>query len=520
MAKMAADKETKPTDPLFKGEWSNRRCIDIALSKAFPTSVKDTNIQKNIITRYFNFYLGGKPQKGLSAADLAFAVISIMPQHENNEEFIWENHHYKEDGTMFFLTPEDKLKAEVGKIDIGVESNKKSKIPQHEVKEEKVFPEKLFRTNNELKPQFVNDYVEEDEDLNHSFGSGYENMDDLHDMDDLYENMDDFYENMVDNSIRMSSPKKFFKPPEKPSTSTYQSGAQKPCPIKFPENIKWYSRAPKNKEMEQNKPTYGPVENSAFVASCNKLLDQWEKSQKARIILKYFFGIAALILMRATTKKYTHLVNTFASYKFLSTIAFTTGYLKYSVPHKKCVKNSYRIFNKKDGNIPVMFAKIVINSFHIDALRRENILLQKLNILKLTILSHTADYGFGLLTMLQNIKSKVDSFDINQIIEVTYYDRTAESWKRLHNFWNTYMLSTSKEATHHWARIISPEFFKDLSCSSNFELSVILGVFIENLTNSSEVWQSAWAKSGDDETYMELMKIGKLMYQEYRQTRA
>ncbi|KAJ2944693.1 hypothetical protein O0L34_g4050 [Tuta absoluta] len=504
-----------PEDPLFKGEWSNQRCIDIALSKAFPTSVKDINVQKNIITRYFNFYLGGKPQKGLSAADLAFAVIAIMPQHENTEEFIWEGHHFKDNGTMFFLTPEDKLKAEVGKINIERESNKKSKTQQPEIIDEKFAIKNEFQKYFELKQQFVNDDANEDADLDHSSVSSGE---DFGNMDSLYQNMNDFFEDMDDDddSIRMSSPlERSFKSPDKPSTSTYRSGPQEPCPIKFPENVTWYSRAPRKKEMEPNKPSYGPVENSAFVASCNKLLEQWETNERARTILKYFFGIAALILMRATTKKYTHLVNTFGSYKFLSTISFITGYLKYSVPHKRCVKNSYRIFNKKDGNVPVMFAKIVVNSFHIDALRRIKRVPKNLNILKLTILSHTADYGFGLLAMLENIKSKVNPFDINKIMKVTYYQRTAESWNRLHTFWNTFMLATSKQATHHWARIISSDFFKDLSCSSNFELSVILGVFIENLTNSSDIWQSAWVKSGDDENFKALLKTGKLMYKEY-----
>ncbi|CAH2244869.1 jg23078 [Pararge aegeria aegeria] len=98
------------------GKWSDTKCLLIASQESFPAIVRDPKVQKNIISRYLNFYLGGKIQKGLTARDLAFAVISILPISLDSEEFIWTKSEYSDDGKLFFLTPEDKLKYEIDTV--------------------------------------------------------------------------------------------------------------------------------------------------------------------------------------------------------------------------------------------------------------------------------------------------------------------------------------------------------------------------------------------------------------------
>ncbi|XP_049878162.1 uncharacterized protein LOC126375272 [Pectinophora gossypiella] len=486
--------------PPVEGLWSDDKCVEIANRDHFPAAVKDIGVQKSIIDRFLNFYLKGKPHKGLSVTDVTFAVISIMPLCDSTEQFIFQPSQYKDNGTLFFLTPEDKLKDAVD--DIQVKDCDNYTEPE------------LIKTEGQINKRIDTVEVEKNDEIH---------VDKPHDqsekiVDDakftVRENNDCNAE-YLKNTPRDKHTDNVNHNHQQETKQGATEGTGKEYIPKLPLDMIRYKKVSKPLAPEEIRPQYGPLENAAFIISCNKLLDEWDTNQKARIILKYFFGIVALILMRTTTKKYKHLVNTFGGNKFLTTIYFTENYINYSVPHKKCFKNCYRVFSKRDGNIPVMFAKIVNGSFYFDALQRENLssetFIWNLNIFKLGLLAHTADYGFGLVGMVQNLHGQLGN--INSVVEVTYCAETAESWCRMKNFIDTYMTSASHVATYRWARVISTQYFKDISCSTNYELSVILAVFTEKATKSSDIWKSSWVQNGENlET---LKRMGLDMYEKF-----
>ncbi|XP_047537042.1 uncharacterized protein LOC125071033 [Vanessa atalanta] len=462
-------------------EWSDNMCIRISLEDSFPAIVRDKTIQKGIINRFLNFYLSGKVQKGLNARDIIFAVISIIPYSLKTEELIWNDNEFSDDGKLFFLTPDDKLKTDINSIltqrlkikDDQLEKNNnitdnETKISENSITELKLENEKCTDCNTPDIPDQVSDAVhDEKSSLNESYNINEDASEDIG-----------------------------------------------PSPL---DTLGWFRKKPINKQpisIEANE--YGSAENAAFCISCNKLLDLWNSDIRARIYLKYFFGFAALSLMRTVAKSYHHVIKMFQN-TFPRTVSFTADLIKYSPPSNACVTTSFKTFRRVERQTQIMFAKLVINSFLLNYKLSKEIEILDIsdtggvrNMLRITVLSHLSHYGMELINMLQEIASRTC---FSRAFKSLYSEETAFSWNKVNNFFKKYMYESARQRTFHWAPIIDRKQFKYLSCENNFELAVVTAVFVEKLSFNEGIWNARWVKSGKNlETYK---KLGLKMYEDY-----
>ncbi|XP_034834175.1 uncharacterized protein [Maniola hyperantus] len=465
-----------PHPPEIK-EWSDIRCLKIASQDQFPAAVKDLKVQRNIISRYLNFYLGGKIQKGLNARDLTLAVVAIMPISSSSEEFIWPESEYGENGNLFFLTPHDKLKYDLSKV-------------------------------------FEKRAVEKDPEDDNSNG---EEVDNQADTDvDAYMNKEDITNNNSDtdhdseNEEETSSNKETTHEThdQRNGTSTSRPSSSKPVPSITA--LQWYRpKRPPINVTPSEETTYGPVENANFCTACNRLLEAWDHNVTARISLKYFFAMAALFVMRAKAKTFHNLT------KYFSKRIFNNYFLRelnhYTPPHRGFLKKSWKAFRETDTRNQVMFAKLVITSL-MHPTRLSN--FEKQNIIKYAVLSHIAYFGMGIINMLQQLAIFTDS-EFKILFKSLYSEETAASWNRVNDFFKKYLNKEAKQYTIHWAGVIESESVKQLSCSNNYELAVVIAVFVEKLTNNSGVWQSAWVGKGS--RLDKCKQLGCKLYNDYQE---
>ncbi|XP_039758097.1 uncharacterized protein LOC120632319 isoform X2 [Pararge aegeria] len=452
------------------GKWSDTKCLLIASQESFPAIVRDPKVQKNIISRYLNFYLGGKIQKGLTARDLAFAVISILPISLDSEEFIWTKSEYSDDGKLFFLTPEDKLKYEIDTV----------------VNKRTIFKNEEQSLNDEAdaeEEQNIN-RIDLNKEANNSPDKTYDTDEGADKKSHLIKPFDNHENDMTNNR---TSPK---------------------C-IPFVEDLQWYrlKHDIRTSLIPANEQKYGPVENAAFCIYFNSLLDTWDTNVSSRITLKHFFGLVALFVMRGKAKTFHNLTRYFST-KF--NIEFFTEVKCYTAPHKGFVKKSWKTFRESDYRTQIMFAKLVIISLlHPNRLSKYG----KNNIIKFAILSHTAYCRMGIINMLQQLAS-VNNAEFETFFKALYCEETAASWGRVNEFFKKYLNKEAKQHTFHWAGCIESDAFQDLSCSNNFKLAVVVAVFIEKITSNAGVWQSAWVCKGTD---LESCKqLGYKIYDDYR----
>lgn len=494
---MSTDRKDTPIT-LTWGETSLR---DIAFKEYFPAAVKDLSVQKDVVTRFLNFYFGRRVQKGLGVEDLVFAVLSILPQSPYNESIVWADDVYKDDGKAFFLSAEAKLA-----YDIKTVTNKSNN--EQSTEEMKETSQRNCIDNDEDTPNISNDI--EDFNLNILF-----------DLDDDNYNIDELSTGDKNTRERDETGRNNEQHSHEPNFDVQDNTVSKETVDEFeikhnidefikdiPKDIKFI---PKPIQKENNILYYGPVENAAFSAWCNNMLSNWDTDSKSRAVLKSFFAVVAFVLMRATTKSYKHLFSSFHSEKFLRLLrhCINCGLKTYSPPHKRCLKGSYRTFRRRDGRTPTMFAKLVI-------LGISNTLNKYMKYVILNgLLNYTADYGFNLIRMLRTVCIETVDGDVTQVMESTLCGETEASWKKVAAFLKEYCTgSSSKEyiLSYRWARVLDGRFFKDLSCQQNYELAVILTVFVEKITGDSGVWQSAWVENDELEKYREM---GNKLYERF-----
>lgn len=450
-------------------EWSDDMCLRIALEDSFPIKVKELSVQKDIINRFLNFYLSGKVQKGLSARDIIFAVISIMPCTNESEKLIWDNHHYSEDGTLFFLTPESQLRNEIKSVLMKRETNfTEDKLKNQEVHNEQINLTKVF-----VRELITNDSRCETNDIDVSLDT--DKMDEKVVPDKTSKDFTDdpkFQTNDVGNLL---------------NTDETDENVQSLPLVK----LIWFRKKPLYKaKMNTQTIKYDPVNNAAFCTSCNKLLDKWDTNTDARIDLKYFFGIVALSLMRSIVKSYEHVMQMFMS-TFPDRFAHTRKFIIYSPPCAMCVRKTFKTFRKVDRKIQIMFAKLVINS---STKKHEKFYPPRMNIFDATILAPSSNYGMELINMIQEVACLSGSNSLK--FEAFRLEETAVSWNRIDKFLKKYLYESTYQSTCFWARVIDTEQFKYLTCENNYELAVVIASFIVSRTCNNAIWNSRWVKSG------------------------
>ncbi|CAH0728664.1 unnamed protein product, partial [Brenthis ino] len=441
-------------------EWSDEKCYKIAFQDNFPSKVKNIDIQKSIVSRFLKFYLSGKVQKGLSVTDIIFSTISIMPTTWNSENVLWHDYFYDEEGTLFFVSPEDKLTTEVKNI--MKNRNKLTNIQLDDCQSEDIINDSITYQSEVKSPNCSEEKVPVN--VEKESVSQKSQLDNLSDSD-------------MSRSIK---------------------------------KITWFSSksvySQTNKANSTNSDTIAPVENAAFCASINKLFNKWDNDECARAYLKYYFGLTGLILMRTLILPYHKVMSAFTNnfFRSLQQIIFNN----YSIPDKTCVKKSFKTFRKMDNKTQIMFARLVIQSILLDGHRDLEHYIK--NVLKFGLMTHTANFKMDLIKMLQEVAIHTYSFD--KLFEMLNVEELTNSWERFNNFLKKYM-SEHNSKTIHWARVIESNQFEYLSCSNNFEFAVVIAVLIEKFSGHSGIWNAKWVKSGNNlQVYKEL---GLKIYKKY-----
>jgi hypothetical protein len=454
-----------------KYEWNDRICNEMSKKEFFPSSVLESSVQKNIISRFFDFYLGAKRQPGISVSDLVFAVLSIVPVTPQIDSNVWSNKQYVADGALFVL-PEKKEAVPA----VPSEKQPAEADPLNVIKE----------TAEELIESPIEDIISDNEsvistELNLSKSSSSHSS-----LDSLIQVLE------CSDSEPVNSKHETIQP----------NGNFQNITIEFPTSVQWFSNKPQAQTRICTLIQYGPVENLNFIRTVSELLQVWDTNSAARAMLKYFFAVIALVLMRATTKSYKHLVNTFCNEKFLPLIKFSQRHITYCTPHKRCLKAAYRTFLRRDRNTPVMFAKIIVLYMSLNEKHKLKLTIRN------AVLLHTSGYGLNLVNLWRLITQEMEIKDVQAIGKLSLTPETRKSWERLIDFFE----KTKGQTLFYWARVLNWEYFKQLSCQQNYELAVILGVFVEKITGNSSLWESSWVnKDGLDEA----KEIGYSLYEVY-----
>ncbi|KPJ17039.1 hypothetical protein RR48_13895 [Papilio machaon] len=240
-----SEEKLKQQENTETNTWDDYECFKISQENFFPAKVIDLDIQKIIITRFLNFYVGGKVPKGLRVSDLLFAVISIIPLTSDTEEFIWHENEYRDDGFLFFLTPEEKLNSDFKNI---------------AKKANKTYIDTIEDNNSNIIESDSNKFSDYESKNDVGAPSCDEKAPKCEEQDDTSTS-----DNNSDDNLK--------------KTSSYVS-------------IKWRGlKTSFASSCEITSEQYGPVENSAFISSCNKLLIEWDESKESRIIIKWFFDL-------------------------------------------------------------------------------------------------------------------------------------------------------------------------------------------------------------------------------------
>lgn len=488
-------------------KWKDIECVKIATKQFFPDSVTALAVQKVIITRFLNFYLGGRKQKGIAVEDLVFAVLSIMPVSPLDETIAWHSGQFRRDGKLFFLSSEEKNIADENKnifktgepVNVDLSEEEREPSPQPSTSQEQ-----HVKVNDDIDTIINGAMSQSDKELLKNISASLSNVDITRAIEEQLQ----FYNIQIhettsnDNNIDED-------------TSADETEAERDEEHSYNLDALLYGIQSNNVRVSKRNVTlsYGPAQNAAFNTYCNKVLANWESQPRGRVVLKCFFAVVALVLMRATAKSYKHLVSTFHSSKFLdfltdkNIVPVLNGQRLYFPPHKRCFKSAFRTFCKKADNTPVMFAKLVIlsdstNSWHLKSALR-------------LLLNYTADYGFNLVRVWQIICTKVKSKEnVRLIVQLTTCEETKSSWDKLINFFSKYKCSGCEvtEKYYHWARVLDPRYFKELSCLENYKLAVILTVFAEKLTGDPSLWGSKWVENDELENSKQ---IGLQRYQNY-----
>ncbi|XP_014355690.2 uncharacterized protein LOC106708667 [Papilio machaon] len=450
--------------------WDDYDCFKISQENFFPAKVMDLDTQKIIITRFLNFYVGGKVPKGLRVSDLLFAVISIIPLTSDTEEFIWHENEYRDDGFLFFLTPEEKLNSDFKNI---------------AKKANKTYIDTIEDNNSNIIESDSNKFSDYESKNDVGAPSCDEKAPKCEEQDDTSAS-----DNNSDDNLK--------------KTLSYVS-------------IKWRGlKTSFVSSCEITSKQYGPVENSAFISSCNKLLIEWDESKESRIIIKWFFGIIALTLMRGIVKGKKNIINTFKSKNFLNKIRFINSYITYTTPQERCVERCCKEMMLRESHNKVMFAKIIFNSFRIDVLQRKLFISNNYglyNVFRMCVVDHTAYCDMGIINLLKSIYGYVYSINFSIILSDLKDEEINDSMEQVRNFILKYM---KKEEcfTYHWARYFDSTQFEYLSCSKSYATAVLLAVFIEKLMGKSDVWRSGWVRMQqvDLDRYKQL---GEQLYKQY-----
>lgn len=451
--------------------WDDYDCYKISQENFFPAKVMDLDTQKIIITRFLNFYVGGKVPKGLRASDLLFAVISIIPLTAESDELIWHENEYSDDGSLFFMTPEEKLTKEfkaivtrANKTCIDTTKNNNSSIIESNLKTNKSSDNQ--NEDNPGAPACDNGQTSSCQE-----------------------------QNMSTNDINSDDTKQTPSDVDKDDGDALQSFI---TDVTDNMSIKWVGSTRSASTSEPSSMQYGPLENSAFISSCNKILIEWDESQESRVLIKCFFGIVALILMRGIVKGKKNIINTFKSKNFLHKIRFIDPVIKYTPPHESCVEKCCKEMMLRERHHKVMFAKIILNSIRIDILQKEHCILiyhGLYNIFKMCVVDHTAYYDMGIINLLKSIYGYVGAGpEFSIILRDLKSEEINECMMQVRNFRLKYM---KKENcfTYHWARYFDSTQFEYLSCRKSYATAVMLAVFLEKMMRSSDVWRSGWVRA-------------------------
>ncbi|XP_013171124.1 PREDICTED: uncharacterized protein LOC106120348 isoform X2 [Papilio xuthus] len=396
--------------------WDDYDCFKISQENFFPSKVINLNTQKNIITRFLNFYVGGKVPKEPNT--------NKFSDYESKNNVAAPPCHNEE-------TPNSEEKNNIGTSNNKTDDNQKT-------------------TSSDLN----NDVL-----LSH--------------ITDLVDNM----------------------------------------------SLKWRGSTSFASPCEVVSKQYGPAENSVFISSCNKLLIAWEESKesRSRLILKWFFGIIALTLMRGIVKRKKNILNTFQSKTFLNKITFINSYINYIPPQESCVERCCNEMMVREKHHKVMFAKILFNSIRIDILQREHAITNYYglyNIFRMCVVDHTSYYDMGILNLLKSIYGYVGpGTQFSIILSDLKAEEINDCMVQVRNFMMKYM---KKENcwTYHWARYFDSTQFEYLSCSNSYATAVLLAVFVEKKTHRSDVWRSGWVRTQqvDLDRYKQL---GEQLYKQY-----
>ncbi|XP_068619105.1 uncharacterized protein [Battus philenor] len=454
-------------------EWNDYECYKISQEDFFPTKVMNLNTQKLVITRFLNFYVGGRVPKGLWVTDILFAVIALIPLTENSEKFIWHKKEYSNLGTLFFLTPEERLGMEIEKII--AKSNETRNNETKEAIDNKQFsdiPREEEQQRNEVEKN-----SEEKETGNDNIDSSNSSASD--DINDGF--------------------------------STLLYGL----------SIKWHGNMNFTQNTSKKLMQKSPVDNSAFITYCNKLLSTWDESVSSRIRLKYFFGIIALTLMQGIIKGKNNLMFIFSQEKFQSRISFIKSLIDvdYLCPSEGCVYKCCREFRTRERSHMIMFAKVLFNKFRIEHMYVKNITSPSFglyNIFRMCIVDHLAYYDMGIINLLKTIYRTTgpgSSFFV--IVEELQSDEIDVCFKQVRLYLKKYLMNKKSTCyTHHWARFFDEKQFEYLSCRKSYAAAVVLSLFIEKMTANSGIWRSGWVKT-QNEDLEKYKQLGTRLYKQY-----
>lgn len=232
-----------------------------------------------------------------------------------------------------------------------------------------------------------------------------------------------------------------------------------------------------------------------------------EENQDARL-LKRLASFLALTLWRAATNNKYQLNNAFFEKQYrsdLNTVAGWSKQLPFYPPCSQCIE---ACVEKLPNSLPTKQMFVLLVSEYVNCIKTQ-FYSNKAKFLHKSVLMHTDKHGLGILKLLERA-SIVIGLKWNKLLEMTYLNLTADSWKTIKQFLDVYLCKKTPQYGYNWARIINKDYLTGYTPEEHLPLAGILLGIVEQVQNV-EMWDAEWIEKHKEKLH-EMRLYGKVLY--------
>lgn len=223
----------------------------------------------------------------------------------------------------------------------------------------------------------------------------------------------------------------------------------------------------------------------------------------------------ALTLLRAATNNETQLTNAFLKKQYRANLATLAGWSTdwaFVPPCADCIRVCVIALGKSIKTTSDMFVMLVHEYVLSKSKTYENTAVS--DYLSAAVLTHTAMNGLGILQLMDHACTATGR-RWTELHRLSCDDKvTYEDWKKIKEFYETYVLANPIQFGYNWARIIDDGYLTGYSPKDMLPLAGIFAGIIEKKEGPG-IWEAGWAR--DQKNFLSNMRIfGNGLYDKCR----